>query len=47
MRVDEDFHHEFLPRFIDAQRAFHAGDPEPNAGDPEPNAGDPEPNIAL
>jgi ketosteroid isomerase-like protein len=26
----EDFHRDFLPEFIDAQRAFHAGDPEPN-----------------
>jgi len=26
----EDFHDTFLPRFIDAQRAFHGGDPEPN-----------------
>jgi ketosteroid isomerase-like protein len=26
----ENFHEDFLPRFIDAQRAFHAGDPEPN-----------------
>ncbi len=26
----EDFHREFLPRFIEAQRAFHDGDPEPN-----------------
>lgn len=26
----EDFHRDFLPRFIDAQRAFHNGDPEPN-----------------
>jgi ketosteroid isomerase-like protein len=26
----EDFHRDFLPRFIDAQRAFHTGDPEPN-----------------
>jgi ketosteroid isomerase-like protein len=26
----EDFHQSFLPRFIDAQRAFHGGDPEPN-----------------
>ena len=26
----EDFHGDFLPRFIDAQRAFHDGDPEPN-----------------
>ena len=30
MRDVEDFHHGFLPRFIDAQRAFHDGDPEPN-----------------
>lgn len=26
----EDFHADFLPRFIDAQRAFHDGDAEPN-----------------
>jgi ketosteroid isomerase-like protein len=26
----EDFHHDFLPRFIDAQRAFHDGDAAPN-----------------
>src|SRR6478735_4560176 len=26
----EDFHRDFLPRFIAAQRAFHDGDPEPN-----------------
>jgi hypothetical protein len=26
----KDFHRDFLPRFIDAQRAFHDGDPEPN-----------------
>jgi hypothetical protein len=26
----EDFHRDFLPMFIDAQRAFHTGDPEPN-----------------
>jgi hypothetical protein len=26
----EDFHRDFLPRFIDARRAFHDGDPEPN-----------------
>ncbi|HEX6149636.1 nuclear transport factor 2 family protein [Nocardioides sp.] len=26
----EDFHHDFLPRFIDAQRAFHVGDSAPN-----------------
>jgi ketosteroid isomerase-like protein len=26
----EDFHRDFLPRFIEAQRAFHDGDPEPN-----------------
>jgi ketosteroid isomerase-like protein len=30
MATDEDFHREFLPRFIEAQRAFHTGDPEPN-----------------
>ena len=26
----EDFRRDFLPRFIEAQRAFHDGDPEPN-----------------
>ena len=26
----ESFHTDFLPRFIDAQRAFHEGNPEPN-----------------
>jgi hypothetical protein len=26
----EDFHRDFLPHFIEAQRAFHDGDPEPN-----------------
>lgn len=26
----EDFDRDFLPRFIEAQRAFHDGDPEPN-----------------
>src|SRR3954447_22366331 len=26
----EDFHRDFLPRFIEAQRAFHDGSPEPN-----------------
>ena len=26
----EDIHRDFLPRFIQAQRAFHDGDPEPN-----------------
>jgi hypothetical protein len=26
----EDFHHDFLPRFIDAQRTFHDGDAAPN-----------------
>ena len=26
----EDFQRDFLPRFIDAQRAFHDGDAEPN-----------------
>ncbi len=26
----EDFHRDFLPRFINAQRAFHDGDAEPN-----------------
>jgi ketosteroid isomerase-like protein len=30
MSENEDFHLYFLPRFIDAQRAFHDGDPEPN-----------------
>ena len=30
MAEPEDFHREFLPRFIDAQYAFHDGDPEPN-----------------
>ena len=30
MPEPEDFHRTFLPRFIDAQRAFHEGDPEPN-----------------
>ena len=30
MAVVEDFHHDFLPRFIDAQRAFHDGDSAPN-----------------
>ena len=30
MSEPEDFHRDFLPRFIDAQRAFHGGDPEPN-----------------
>jgi ketosteroid isomerase-like protein len=30
MAEPEDFHRDFLPRFIDAQRAFHDGDPEPN-----------------
>jgi ketosteroid isomerase-like protein len=30
MVVVEDFHRDFLPRFIDAQRAFHDGDPAPN-----------------
>src|SRR5215216_1579946 len=30
MAEPEDFHSDFLPRFIDAQRAFHDGDPEPN-----------------
>ena len=30
MAVVEDFHRDFLPRFIDAQRAFHDGDPAPN-----------------
>jgi hypothetical protein len=26
----EDFYGDFLPRFIDVQRAFYDGDPEPN-----------------
>ena len=30
MAEPEDFHRDFLPRFIEAQRAFHNGDPEPN-----------------
>ena len=30
MVVVEDFHRDFLPRFIDAQRAFHDGDRAPN-----------------
>jgi len=30
MAEPEDFQRDFLPRFIDAQRAFHDGDPEPN-----------------
>ena len=30
MSDTEDFEHDFLPRFIEAQRAFHDGDPEPN-----------------
>jgi ketosteroid isomerase-like protein len=30
MAEPEDFYRDFLPRFIDAQRAFHDGDPEPN-----------------
>ena len=30
MATHEDFTDDFLPRFIDAQRAFHDGDPEPN-----------------
>ena len=30
MAEPEDFHLGFLPRFIDAQRAFHDGDPAPN-----------------
>ena len=30
MSETEDFEHGFLPRFIDAQRAFHDGDPKPN-----------------
>ena len=30
MSESEHFEQEFLPRFIEAQRAFHAGDPEPN-----------------
>ena len=30
MGESDDFEGEFLPRFIEAQHAFHAGDPEPN-----------------
>ena len=30
MVVVEDFYRDFLARFIDAQRAFHDGDPAPN-----------------
>ena len=30
MAEPEDFYRDFLPCFIDAQRAFHDGDPEPN-----------------
>jgi hypothetical protein len=30
MAEPEEFYRDFLPRFIDAQRAFHDGDPEPN-----------------
>ena len=30
MAEPEDFHRDFLPHFIDAQRVFHEGDPEPN-----------------
>jgi hypothetical protein len=30
MAGPEDFYRDFLPRFIDAQRASHDGDPEPN-----------------
>jgi hypothetical protein len=30
MAEPEDFYRDFLPSFIDAQRAFHDGDPEPN-----------------
>jgi ketosteroid isomerase-like protein len=30
MGLLEDFHHDFLPRFIDAQIAFHDGDAAPN-----------------
>lgn len=30
MGLLEDFHHDFLPRFIDAQIAFHDGDAGPN-----------------
>ena len=26
----DDFHRDFLPRFIEAQRVFHGGNPEPN-----------------
>ena len=32
MAEPEDSHRDFLPRFIDAQRAFNDGDPEPNLG---------------
>ena len=37
MAEPEDFHRDFLPHFIDAQRDFHEGDPEPNLtlGSPE------------
>lgn len=28
--MTEDFHRDFLPRFVDAQRVFHDGDAEPN-----------------
>lgn len=30
MAEPEDFYRDFLPRFIEAQRDFHNGDPEPN-----------------
>jgi ketosteroid isomerase-like protein len=30
MGLFEDFHHDFLPRFIDAQVAFHDGDAAPS-----------------
>ena len=30
MTEPEDFYRDFLPRFIEAQRSFHDGDPEPN-----------------
>jgi len=32
----DDFHRDFLPRFINAQRAFHDGDAEPNIAGREP-----------
>jgi ketosteroid isomerase-like protein len=30
MPEDEDFHTDFLPRFIDSLRVFHSGDPDPH-----------------